>query len=79
MARRRVRDRRRLSDERRLLVGALERESAEQGEDWEDNLDQIAIEEAELKARGLTRIVAAPGSIATIPPTPPIGARTQPA
>lgn len=45
------------------LTSTLERECAEQGADWEDVVDQIAREEAELKARGLTRIVAAPGRV----------------
>lgn len=51
----------------RSLVSTLERECADQGEDWEDVIDQISIEESELAARKLTRVVAAPGSIANDP------------
>ena len=49
------------------LISTLEKECAEQGLDWEDVLDQAAQEEAELKARGLSRTVAALGSIADDP------------
>lgn len=48
-------------------TSTLERECAEQGMDWEDVLDQSALEEEELEARGLSRIVAAPGTIADDP------------
>jgi lambda family phage portal protein len=45
------------------LTSTLEKECAVNGDDWEDVLDQIANEEAELKARGLVRVVSAPGRI----------------
>jgi lambda family phage portal protein len=48
-------------------TSTLERECAEQGLDWEDVLDQSALEEEELEARGLNRIVAALGTIADDP------------
>lgn len=46
------------------MISTLEKECAEQGLDWEETLDQIAHEEEELKARGLVRNIAAPGTIA---------------
>ncbi|MBI1202553.1 MAG: phage portal protein [Rhodopseudomonas sp.] len=49
------------------LTSTLEKECADAGVDWEENLDQIAIEEEALKERGLTRVVAAPGHIANDP------------
>jgi lambda family phage portal protein len=49
------------------FTSTLEKEAADAGMDWEENLDQIAVEEAALKARGLTRIIAAPGRIANDP------------
>jgi lambda family phage portal protein len=45
------------------LLSTLERECAEQGEDYEDVLDQAAYEADEVKKRGLNRIVAAQGHI----------------
>jgi lambda family phage portal protein len=48
-------------------ISTLETECAQQGEDWEDVLDQCAHEEAELTKRGLSRTVAALGSIADDP------------
>ncbi|VTZ52496.1 Phage portal protein [Methylocella tundrae] len=38
------------------MFSTLEKECAEQGDDYEDTLDQIANEEADLKERGLTRM-----------------------
>lgn len=38
------------------MVSTLENECGDQGDDYDDILDQIQIEEAELKARGLTRL-----------------------
>lgn len=38
------------------MTSTLERECAEQGEDYEEVLDQIAVEEQDLKDRGLTRL-----------------------
>jgi lambda family phage portal protein len=49
------------------LMSTLERECAEQGFDWEDVLDQAALEAEEIKSRGLSRIIAAPGHIADDP------------
>ena len=49
------------------LISNLERECAEQGIDWEDNLDQIQMEEEELTERGLSRIAAGPGHIVEDP------------
>ena len=49
------------------FTSTLEKEAADAGMDWEENLDQIALEEEALKARGLTRIIAAPGRIANDP------------
>ncbi len=49
------------------LTSSLERECAEMGIDWYENLDQIAHEEEELKARGLVRAVASGSTIADDP------------
>ncbi len=49
------------------FLSTLARETGDQGEDWEDTLDQLAIEDEEIKARGLSRIIAAPGHIADDP------------
>lgn len=57
------------------MISNLEKENAEQGIDWLDNLDQIAFEESELKARGLVRVIAAPGKIANDPSDDPAGAK----
>lgn len=53
------------------LTSTLEKENADQGLDWEETLDQAQIEEEELKARGLTRIVSSPGHIANDPSDDP--------
>ncbi len=55
------------------LTSTLEEECALGGEDWEDVLDQAAIEKDELAARGLVRAVSAPGRIATDPSDDPAG------
>ncbi len=60
------------------LISTLEKECAEQGLDYEDVLDQAAYEEAELKARGLTRAVSAPGRIVTDPSDDPAGTPAAP-
>jgi lambda family phage portal protein len=49
------------------FTSTLEQEAADCGRDYEEVLDQVAVEEAALKARGLTRIIAAPGRIANDP------------
>jgi lambda family phage portal protein len=49
------------------MTSSLERECAEMGLDWHENLDQIAYEEEELRARGLVRAVASSGTIANDP------------
>jgi len=55
------------------LTSTLEEENALTGADWEDTLDQAAIEREELAARGLVRAVSAPGRIATDPSDDPAG------
>ena len=45
------------------LTSTLEMEAAEQGNDFEDLINQIAVEDEMLAARGLSRLVAAPGKI----------------
>lgn len=49
------------------LTSTLEDECADVGKDWEEVLDQSAIEEEELKERGLMRIASSSGSIAPAP------------
>lgn len=71
------------------LISTLEAECAEQGNDIEDTINQIAVEDQMLAARGLARVVAAPGRIEAEPqagaegeaesaqpaePAPPVGA-----
>ena len=49
------------------LLSTLERECADQGEDWEETIDQAAFEAEELEARGLSRTIASTGSIVDDP------------
>ncbi len=49
------------------FVSTLEKEAADQGFDWEDNLLQISVEEETIKKFGLVRTVAAPGHIVNDP------------
>ena len=60
------------------LTSTLEDECAETGSDWEDVLDQAAIEKEELAARGLVRAVNAPGRFATDPDDDPAGSPATP-
>lgn len=49
------------------LISTQEIECAQQGLDWEEVLDQAALEQRELEARNLVRSVAAPGSVVPDP------------
>lgn len=49
------------------LISTMEKECADQGMDWEDVIDQAAHEAEELKKRGLSRTIAALGTIADDP------------
>jgi lambda family phage portal protein len=55
------------------LTSTLEDENAERGADWEDVVDQAAIEKEELAERGLVRAVSAPGRIAVDSTDDPAG------
>ena len=57
------------------LISTLEREAGEQGLDFEEGLDQIAIEEEMLRERGLSRSTISPGDIKDDPADAP--AHTQ--
>ncbi len=60
------------------LTSTLEDENAQVGADWEDTLDQAAIEKEELAARGLVRTVSAPGRFAADTDDEPKGAPAAP-
>ena len=57
------------------MTSTLEQEAANSGRDWLENLDQIATEEEELKARGLKRVIAGPGHLIVDPSDDPAGDR----
>lgn len=61
-----------------ILTSTLEKECADAGLDWEETLDQIADEESELQARGLRRVVTAPGRIDLEPSDDPDGETPSP-